>query len=73
MIKWNDLNGTEQFVAESVICERDNGMISADEYEIYSAVVRWSGEYGFANEEMGNLEEADVEKVFEYVIGGLVE
>jgi hypothetical protein len=69
MIRWTDLNGTEQFVAESVICERDNGG-SADEFEIYSSVVRWANEYGWANEENGSLEEADVEKVFEYVIGG---
>lgn len=69
MIKWEELNGTEQFVAEAVICERDNGG-SADEYEIYSSVVHWANEYGWANEEIGNQEEADVEKVFEYVIGG---
>ncbi len=69
MIRWIDLNGTEQFVAESVINERDNGG-SADEYVIYDSVVHWANEYGFANDEIGNDEEVDVEKVFEYVIGG---
>ena len=70
MIRWDELNGTEQFVVESVICERDNGVISADEDEIYESCLRWANEFGFANEEMDEPEEADVEKVFEYVIGG---